>query len=85
MVSSLPERTGVTEVRTCKDYEPTRHIELWNLEEDEDKLDALIEQVESQGNAQYEDTKHAYINHKDFMTARQRKDQTVLVIKPTAE
>jgi hypothetical protein len=81
----LMKKTGVTEVQKCEEFEPTQHIELGKLEEDEDKLDALIEQVESRCNAQYEDTKPAYINHKDFMTARQRKDQTVLVIKPTAD
>ena len=81
----LMKRTGVTEVRTCREFDPTRHTELRKLEEDEDKLDALIEQVESQCNAQYEDTKHAYVSHEDFMIARQRRDQTVLVIKPTAD
>jgi hypothetical protein len=65
------KRTGVTEVG--------------KLEEDEDKLDALIEQVESQGKAQHEATKHAYVSHEDLMMARQRRDQTVLVIKPTAD
>ena len=82
---SLMKKTGVTKVRTCREYEPGRHIELWNLQADEDKLDALIEQAKSRRNEQYEDTEHAYINHEDFMTARQLKDQTVLVIKPTAD
>ena len=81
----LMKKTGVTEVQKCEEFDPPQHIELEKLEEDEDKLDALIEQVESQGNAQNEDTKHAYVSHEDFMMARQRRDQTVLVIKPTAD
>jgi hypothetical protein len=41
----LMKKTGVNEVRTFREYEPGQHIELWDLEADEDKLDALIEQA----------------------------------------
>ena len=82
----LVKKTGITEVQTCREHDLAgRHIELGDLEADKDKLDTLIEQAKFRCNEQYEDNKHAYINHEDIMTARQLKDQTVLVIKATED
>ena len=82
----LVKKTGVTKVQTCREHDLAGlHIELEDLEADKNKLDILIEQAKFRCNEQYEDNKHAYINHEDIMTARQLKDQTVLVIKATEE
>ena len=80
------KNTPTNEVQTCREHDLAGlHTELEDLEADENKLDILIEQAKFRCNEQYEDSKHAYINHEDIMTARQLKDQTVLVIKATEE
>ena len=71
----LVKKTRTNEVQTCREHGLAGlHIELEDLEADENRLDILIEQAKFRCNEQYEDNKHAYINHEDIMTARQLKD-----------